>query len=134
MNQSLLGELAAVMPAATQTGLFSSLVTFKDISATVNSTGQVDMTNLVPVAGLANISCQLSAAMLLRPDAAGGGRGPEDFFQKSLRHLLLNGYYPTIMQRYIAVVDGVNYEILPGAIEHDSQKQQTRLSVRLYLK
>jgi hypothetical protein len=132
VNQSLLGELNAVMPAAEQTGLFSSLVTFRDITGATNSSGQVDLSTLVDVPGLVNIPCQLSAAMLLRPDASGGGRMPDHFYEKSIRHLLLNDYYPAIQQRFIAVVDGTQYEIIPGAVEPTSQRQQTRLSIRTY--
>ncbi len=131
-NQSLLGELNAVMPAAEETGLFSSLVTFRDITGATNSSGQVDMSTLVDVTGLVNIPCQLSAATLIRPDSSGGGRTSDHFFEKSIRHLLLNDYYPAVLQRFIAVVDGTQYEIIPGAVEHDSQKQQTRLSIRIY--
>jgi len=46
------------------------------------------------------------------------------------RALELNGYYPLILQQYLAQVDGTTYEVM--AVESDSQKQITRLAVRLY--
>ncbi len=135
-NQSLTYELDAVMPEANLTGYFSKLVTFKDrpggANPVRNSSGQIDLTNLVNVPGLINIPCQLAVQVEIRPNATGGARLPENFVETSQRHILLNGYYPQILQRYIAVVDGVQYEITPGAVEHFSQNRQTRLAVRFY--
>ncbi len=92
MNQSLLGELNAVMLAAEQTGLFSSLVTFRDITGATNSSGQVDMSTLVDVAGLVNIPCQLSAATLIRPDSSKLFREPWSTIHKSSRPGFRSGF------------------------------------------
>lgn len=135
MNQGLSYELDAVMPAARATGLDSSLATFKDrpggANPTVNSSGQVDLTNYVPVAGLINIPCQLSVLIDVRP-AVDGARMPDHFTESGDRHLLLYDYYPQVLQRYIVTVDGTDYEITPGAVEPSSQQRQTRLGIRQY--
>lgn len=133
-NQSLLYELNAVMGEVVQTGLLSSLASFFDrpggANPTVNAMGQPDLTTLVAVAGLQNIPCQLAPEKPYNPDAHGGSRLPDHFTEDQDRHLLLDNYYPAILQRFVVSVDGVLYELTPGAIEHDSQKQMTRLAVR----
>lgn len=135
MNQSLLAELDQVMPDAVQTGLLSSLASFFDrlggANPTVNALGQPDLTTLVPVTGLQDIPCQLSPEHILNP-SPGGQRLPDHFTEARQWHLLLNDYYPAVLMRYIVDVDGTKYEITPGTVEPDSQKQMTRLSVRLY--
>ena len=136
MNQSLLYELNAVMGEAQQTGLFSSLANFLDrpggATPVVNAMGQVDLTNLVAVTGLQNVPCQLAPERPLNPDASGGARLPENFQESQHRHLLLNDYYPAVLMRFVVDVDGTRYEITPGSVEHDSQRQQTRLGVRRF--
>ena len=141
MNQSLAYELDRVMPEARLTGLFNSLVTFFDrpggAHPVPNAMGQIDMTNLLPVAGLQNIPCQLAPERPFNPDAHGGARLPENFQEMQNRHLLLNDFYPAILMRFIAVVTGpsgvpVTYQITPGSDEDDSQGQQTRLAVRRF--
>lgn len=135
MNQSLLAELDQVMPDAVQTGLLSSVVSFYDRSGgatpTVNALGQPDLTTLVPVTGLQNIACQLSPEHILNPSPA-GARTAEHFEEARQWHLLLDNYYPAVLMRYVAQVDGTLYEITPGTVEPDSQHQMTRLSVRLF--
>lgn len=136
MHQGLAFELNNVMPAARATGLFASLVTFKDrpggATPTVNAMGQVDLTNLVNVTGLVNIPCQIAPEKMLNPDVGAGVRMPDKFEERPTRHLLLNDYYPAVLPRFVAVVDGTSYEITPGTVEHDSQHQQTRLAVRRF--
>lgn len=131
MNQSLTYELNQVMPDAQQTGLFPSLCTFYDRTGAVDPLGQVDLADLAPVAGLENIACMNSAVSSLRPQFQ-GGRTADHFFEAPERHLLLNDYYPAILQRYLANVDGTLYEITPGGIESDTQQQMTRVAVRAY--
>lgn len=57
-------------------------------------------------------------------------RRPEQYDTMGMRALELNGYYPLILQQHLAQVDGVTFEIM--AVEPDSQKQITRLAVRVY--
>lgn len=135
--QGLASAIQQVMPAALATGLFSSLVTFQDRAGgdnpLVDALGQVDLSNAdyVDVSGLVDLKCMFAVERPGRPDVA-GMRTPEYFVESAERHLLLDGYYPTVQERFIAVVDDVIYEITPGSVENDSQKQMTRLAVRAY--
>lgn len=137
MNQGLQYEINAVMPAAVVTGLFPSLCTFVDRPGAdnplVDALGQVDLSNAdyVPVVGLTSIPCMIAA---ISPNKAmlEGGRTQEYNFEAPQRHILLNDYYPAVLQRFLAIVDGVTYSITPGGVESDSQQQQTRLTVRTY--
>jgi len=131
MNQSLLYELNQVMSEAEQTGMLSTTASFFDRPGTTDALGQVDLTNLVPVTGLQSIPCQISAVSIIRTNFQ-GGRQQEQMFEAPERHILLNDYYPAILQRYIVQVDGQNYEMVPGGVEPDSQKQMTRLAVRFW--
>jgi len=56
-------------------------------------------------------------------------RALAEIMDKGLRHCLLNDYYPAITADLWALVDGVTYDIL--GVEHDSQKQMTRLQLQL---
>jgi len=139
MNQSLTYELNQVMPLAEATGLLSSLCTIQQRPLTsgqpkVSAAGQVDLNppEFTDVAGLVNIPCQLVVMAVPRPDQSGIARMPTGFDDKNARHLLLNDYYPQILDSYQAVVDGTPYQI--QTVEHDSQKQQTRLAIRTYTK
>lgn len=136
MNQGLIYELDSVMPAVAQTGLQPSMCTIfvRAQSAglpVVDAMGQVDTANgdytILP--GHQNIPCQL-AVNKLRPDETGVIRRPEQYDTSGQRSLELNDYYPLILQQHLAQVDGVIYEVM--AVENDSQKQVTRLGVRLY--
>jgi len=135
MNQSLLAELNQVMPDAVQTGLLSSLASFFDrpggANPSVNAMGQPDLTTLVPVTGLQDIACQIAPEHMLNPSPS-GARLPDHFTEARQWHLLLDNYYPAILMRFVVNVDGTLYEITPGTVEPDSQKQMTRLSLRLY--
>lgn len=138
MLQDIQSLLTGVMPAAVATGLFVSVCTFQDRAGgdtpVLDSSGQVDLDNsdYVDVPGLIGIQCMFAVNVVTRPDSTGGARLQTEFTESGNRHLLLNGYYPGILQRYIVYVDGVLYECTPGAVEHDSQNQMTRLAVRQY--
>ena len=137
MNQSLAYEVNAVMPAAQALGLFVSTCTFYDrpggATPVTDALGQVDLAtaDLVPVAGLIAIPCQLAARTISNPQQQ-GGRTQEYNFEVPQRHLLLNDFYAGILQRFLVNVDGTLYEITPGGMEPDSQGQMNRLAVREY--
>lgn len=137
MNQGLQYEINAVMPAAVVTGLFPSLCTFQDragaATPVLDPLGQVDLADAdyENVAGLVDIPCMIAAVSQLKP-LLEGGRTQEYNFEAPQRHILLNDWYPQVLQRYLAIVDGVTYSITPGGVESDSQQQQTRLTVRAY--
>lgn len=130
MLQTLTRELTQVMPSAKKTGLFVSLATFQVRTGNVDALGQQDLVNWTNVSGLVNVPCQLSAMSIYRPDISGVIRAVEGFEEISQRHLLLNGYYPTVQKQYTVLVDGTRYEVMD--FQFDSQNQQTRLAVRVY--
>lgn len=136
MNQSLAYEFTQVVPQIALTGVQSSLCTIYVRAASggqpvTDGMGQVDTSipDYTILAGHQNIACQL-AVNKLRPDEGGVIRRPEQYDTKGERSLELQGYFPLIIQQHLAQVDGTFYEVM--AVEPDSQKQITRLGVRLY--
>jgi hypothetical protein len=139
MNQSLSYEFQHVMTEVQATGLLSSLCTIQQRPLTagqpkVSASGQVDLTpaDFTDIVGLVNIPCQIMAKSIFRPDTAGVKRMPSSFDDSQGRHVLLNGYYPAILDTYQAVVDGTPYQI--QSVEHDSQRIQTRLALQVSTK
>lgn len=136
MNQSLAYEVSAVMPAAAVTGLQDSLATFQTLSNVVDSSGQVDLTNWVNVAGLVNIPCQLAVMSVMRPNQGATVRGETGFDISGQRILELNGYYSASDIRtgkdFRVIVDSQIYEVME--VTFDSQKQLTRCAVRFWQK
>lgn len=132
MNQSLQYELVEVMPEAQKTGLLRSSATFQQRTSTTSPGGIVDLNDWVNVSGLVAIPCMLTVYSPLRPDEAGVIRTPQTFNTLGERHLLLDGYYPAVLQQYTVTLSGdsARYEVM--AVEHDSQHQQTRVAVRYY--
>lgn len=136
MNQVPVLDLASAIQAVTTAGLMVSICniwsrpTNMDGSPVVDSAGQVDLTNLVPVAGLQGLPCMDSVQSPFRPNQGATIREPQQFDTLAEQHVLLNGYYPAILQQYIAEVDGGYLEVM--AVEHDSQFTMTRLAVRAY--
>lgn len=141
MNQDVLSyALPAVMQKYRDSGLASASVTFKQVSGTQLSTGQLDPT-LVEVTGLTNIACQL-APLTIGSIAGSTQLATEKALSSAPRHLLLDGYYGDVAvtdpfgntvygpQTYMkAVIDGVEYSVI--GVDPDSQKTQTRLWVRV---
>lgn len=135
MNQGLAYEIAAVMPAATLTGLFSSLCTIQQPDGALIGAGQPSGT-FTNVAGLVNIPCVDAPPSIARVQAT-EVKAIAEIMSIGLRHILLNGYYANIIGGNLsatglgwrAIVDGITYDIL-GA-EADSQLTQTRLDLRL---
>ena len=138
MNQELQYELDAVMPTAVETGLFTALASFFDRiggdTPQQDSMGQVDQTQ-VPVAGLQNIVAMFGVARMssmFLPDE--GQRMPSNLTEEPAFHLLLQGYYPAVLPRFTVQIagDSTVYEITPGTVQSDSQKQQTRCKLRRF--
>lgn len=138
MNQTpIQNAIKNVMKQALATGLFVSLCTIQKPSGNYTPGGAPDGT-FVNVAGLINIPCMDSV------ESTGSIQATEvkalaEIQAKGIRHVLLNGYYPTIISAstitgavgagWRAVVDGLAYDLL-GA-EPDSQETQTRLHLQL---
>lgn len=119
-----------VMVAANLTGLFISLCTIQQPDGVLIDAGQPSG-NYANVAGLVNIPCSAPPVSSVRLQAT-EVRAADDIQAFAPRHVLLNGFYPSIQQGvadgWIAVIDGVVYTLM-GA-ENDSQSQMTRLMVR----
>lgn len=139
MNQSILYEVAAVMPQAVATGLLSSICTFKMLIGTRDQDGPVN--SYIDVPGLVGIACQKAPPSDARIQATEQKTiGQVD--SSNLWHVLLDKYYggvlvtlpdgqivfgpQTSMQ---AVVDGVPFDVL--GVELDSQKQMTRVQLQM---
>ncbi len=136
MNQGLLYELDSVPVHIARTGLQSSLCTILVRKSSggqpvTDAMGQVDTStqDYTILPGHQNIPCQL-AVNKNRPDMGAVNRRVEQYDTMGIRALELNSYYPLILQQHLAQVDGVVYEVM--SVESDSQKQITRLGVRLY--
>jgi len=130
LNQTLTSEFEAVVPAVYAQGLFNSLATIKQRPNTVTALGQTVMMDYEPIVGLENIPCMIAAQSPTTPPQTDTTRMQQQFDTRSQFHVLLDGYYPTIQQQYLAEVNGTGYEIM--AVEFDSQQTMTRLATRRY--
>jgi hypothetical protein len=131
MNQTMIGDIAAVMPIALATGLFVSLCTIQQPDGNINPDG-TPSNSFANVSGLVNIPC-MDAVLSENNIQATEAKELAEILAKTLRHVLLNGFYPTVLsgvgKGWRAVVDGVTYDLL-GA-EPDSQSQMVRLKLQL---
>lgn len=132
MLQGLTAEILAIMPLATDSGLFVSLCTVQQPDGVfING---VPSGNYVNVSGLLNIPCMDAVPSTARVQAT-EVKALQEIMSKGLRHMLLNGYYPEstpdgqIPTNWRAVVDGVIYNIL--GVEHDSQNIMTRMELEI---
>jgi hypothetical protein len=130
LNQGLQYEFEAVMPAVAADGLFNATCTIKQRTNTVSALGQLNMTGYEPIADLTNIACRFAPQAPGGPPQGDVTRMQQQFDTRTLYHVLLDGYYPEILQQYLANIDGTDYEIM--AVENDSDFQMTRLAVRVY--
>ncbi len=128
MYQQIGYDLSAVLPAVEQAGLFVSLATIQSPSQAPDSLGQPDLVDWTDV--LVNIPCMIAPEGVGTPPIGDEMAMREWIAEKTEFHVLLDGYYPTILQRYRAVIDGIPLDI--KAVESDSQKIMTRLAVRRY--
>lgn len=121
-------DLGVTLTAVEDAGLFSSLCTIKRPTQTQNETGQASLGNPVAVVGMTNIPCMLAPLVILRPQATDEIKLQGWTEEQSEFHLLLDGYYPGVLQKDVADVDGNVYDVLGD--ESDSQRIMTRLAVR----
>lgn len=133
MYQGLSYEIGQVMTEANATSLFVSLCTIQQPNGVYDASGFPSGVFVAISSALTNIPC---TAPPLRVTSIGATEkkmieGNETYIP---RHVLLNGYYSGIpyasstRPNLRAVIDGENFEIM--GVEHDSQKQMTRLEVR----
>jgi hypothetical protein len=137
VNQSLAYEIAAVMPLAVSTGLFSSLASFSAPPANQQGpTGNI-VTAYQPVAGLQNIPCMDA------PESIGRVSSDESKAIMQLeagryRHVLLGGCYQQLRdatgqgwQCSITDPDGITKIYDMTGAEDDSQATQTRVRLQI---
>jgi len=139
MNQTMLPEILAVMPAATdpELGLFDSLCTIEVPSGNLGPSGAPDGL-FVAYAGLTAIPCMQSVPSTARVQAT-EVKDLEEIMAKGLRHVLMNGFYPQLQvlkqdgQVRALLTDSAGnvneFEIL--GVEPDSQSTQTRFECQL---
>ncbi len=132
MYQGLSQELKAVMVEAKRTGLFSLTCSINKPDGNLTASGAPSGT-FTNVVGLQAIRCVAAPPSTARIQAT-EVKQLEEIMSMGLRHILMDGYYPTIQAGWQCVLQlsnfaAVNYEIL-GA-EADSQLQMTRIEVRL---
>ena len=141
MNQDAIQlAIAGVMPAAILTGCFVSLFTAQEPVPTRGPTGAIAF-NYVNVSDstLINVPCTAPPPSTNNITAT-EMRALEEITASEVHHVLLNGYYPQLDAgwrgenadghgAWIALIDGFQYEI--SGVESDSQKQMTRLTVKL---
>jgi hypothetical protein len=128
--QGLQLEIAAVMPAALATGLFVSLATFQAPDGLTGSSGEPS--NAYINTDLVDIPCMNAPISDARIEAL-ELKALQEIEASSLRHVLLNAWYPQIedgaANGWRCVVDGVTYDLLGS--ESDSQGTQTRIELKL---
>ena len=122
--------------AAVQSGTFvkASATFFErpgDPSQRVNSMGQVQLTSQTPVAGLEDLPCLFSPAVPTRPNQGDTKRTTPQWDTSTEFHLLLQGAYPAVLQRYLVQINGGKFYEVMG-VETDSQQVMTRCAVRAW--
>ena len=130
MNQSIALDLAATTAAVAAAGLYSSLCSIQSPNNSPDTVGQSDLVDWSNVSGLTNIPCMLAPHSPGTPPQGDKRYTAQDTATSTEFHLLLDGWFPGILQTQRALVDGTPYEIM--SVEADSQKTMTRLAVRRY--
>lgn len=128
MTQGLTIDVSGVMAVALASGLFISVCTIQTPSTSIVGAGQraISWANL---AGHVSIACMDAPEGLENKIDSSENKGVRNITDIDRHHVLLDAYYPAIQVRYRAVIDGTAFDIM--AVEHDSQRQMTRLAVRL---
>ena len=134
MRQDLSYEIEQVIPEVIQTSLYNCLCTIQQRTNTVSAVGQPDLADWVTIPTLQSLQAMASIARPFMPNETATVRQPQQFETETLIHVLLMGYYPSILQQNQCVLVGGpyqgTYEIM--AVENDSQFTQTRLGVRVW--
>ncbi len=139
--QGIIQELAAVMPAARETGLFTTtLCTVQLPSGNVGPSGAPDGT-FVNLTGVVDVMCMSAPPSTARIQAT-DVKSLQEIMNIGLRHVLLDGFYPQIKAAVPAgaravlatsddlgnLVDTTIYDILGS--EADSQIAMTRMELK----
>lgn len=137
MNQSAGLGLESVLQAVDDAGLFSATCTIQRFNGALGPTGvedKQDPANWEDVALHIDIPCMdardIQMTNITRSKEI---KGPEAFETINLRHVLLNGCFPEILQTDRAIVtskNGVVTTLDIDGIEPDSQAIMTRLQLK----
>lgn len=124
MNETLTIDFDVARQAVEEAGLFVTTCVIKRAPGTLDSAGQP---NLDPASftTLLTVTAMVAPNILQRPVSTNEHSLPEYTLETTDLHVLLNGYFPTIIDKDIAVLDGVVTNI--KVVEHDSQHTTTRL-------
>jgi len=118
------------LTAVEDAGLFVSTCTIQTPSQAPDALGQANLTTWTDLAGHVSIPCMSAPLTIQRPSTSDEIKMPGYTADKDDFHVLIDGYYPLIKQRYRAVIDGIALDIM-GA-ESDSQSIMTRMACRRY--
>lgn len=130
MNQSTVMDLDAIMPAVRATGLLVSLCTITVPPQVFDAGGAPDPTApYVDLAGHIDIPCMCAPINTGDNVSPSEVKSMQEIMAIADRHVLLDDYYPAIIEDYRAVIDGVVYDVTE--VESDSQAKMTRMAVRL---
>ncbi len=134
MNQSV--DLGSVLTAVEGAGLFVSLCTIQSPSQAPDALGQADLTNWTDVSGMVDIPCMAAPLTIQRPSTSDEIQAMNFTAEMDTFQVLLDGLYPTIRQRYRAVISGGPFdEATPldvMGVEGPSQGIYTRFACRRY--
>ncbi len=130
MNQQLV-DYTQIMPMVVASGELPSLCTIQTPSQAASASGQPNLGNWTDVPGAVGIRCKLAPLVpeSARAMAIDEIKNNEYTEEMTVFHVLLESYYPQILQVHSAVIDGTRYDIL--GVEKDSHRQMTRLAVRV---
>ena|SRR5690242_7499541 len=133
MNQSLQIDVTIVMETVRASGLLTSLCTVKTPPADTedfDAGGALKPDAVWPeLSGVVDVPCTAPPLQTTDNVSALELKSMMEIQAKSVRHVLLDGYYPTIEEHFRAEIDGVDFDITN--VESDSQKQMTRLAIQL---
>jgi hypothetical protein len=121
-------DLDSTLEAVEAAGLFSSFCTIQSPSQLPDALGQPDLVDWTDV--LVNVPCMMAPNRIASTSMSDEHKTQFYTAEMTQLHVLLDGYFPQIKQRYRAVVDGTPYDIM--GTESDSQKTMTRLGVQGY--
>ncbi len=132
MNQGMTTDISQVMAIALASGLFVSVFTARAPDGTISGGGTPSGT-YTDVPGLTLIQC-MDAPDITQQVKVGAfqRRNESEVASEADRHVLLDGYYPTLQAGWRAgwqaIVDGVSYNIF--GVESDSQRIMTRVKLQ----
>jgi hypothetical protein len=136
MYQGLQREIAAVLPQAFASGMFTSTVTLMAPTGALGPSGAplIPPNGFAEVDGYVNLPC-VAAPLSTNRIQSTEMRDLEEITASSPQHILLDGYFPNLeagaANGWLANLDGgTSFWIVLGA-ESDSQSQMTRMAVKL---